>query len=228
DLRTCSAEKLGFSIKSQLGSPSTLLNASKMTNFIYKIEDLFLSGEEICTFNEENKAGKEKIEAILKKGGVLKFIKLDNSIFANNLVLFDSLLPAILGELLLAYYSTKKNSIDDLVGSVVKNNPLNYDLSSSHPFYEYKIKRFLTDIALGMMPSVVWAGNLDATGGYLVVRQDGEVVCYHIYHRNEFEDYLFSNTRLETPSSSRHDFGYVYKHNNELFIKLNLQIRFKK
>jgi len=28
---------LGFSIKSQLGSPSTLLNAGKTTNFIYKI-----------------------------------------------------------------------------------------------------------------------------------------------------------------------------------------------
>lgn len=37
DQRTNQQPTLGFSIKSQLGSPSTLLNAGKTTNFIYKI-----------------------------------------------------------------------------------------------------------------------------------------------------------------------------------------------
>lgn len=40
---------------------------------------------------------------------------------------------------------------------------------------------------LGMMPSKVWTGELDATGGYLVVKDNGEILCYHIYNRNEFE-----------------------------------------
>jgi type II restriction enzyme len=79
-----------------------------------------------------------------------------------------------------------------------------------------------------MMPASVWTGELDATGGYLVVKEDGEVLCYHIYNRNEFEDYLLRNTKLETASSSRHDFGKIYKENYEFFIKLNLQIRFLK
>lgn len=96
-----------------------------------------------------------------------------------------------------------------------------------HPFYQYKIKRFLTDVALGMMPSKVWTGELDATGGYLVVKENGEVLCYHIYNRNEFEDYLFTNTKLETASSTRHEFGKVYIENGQLYFKLNLQIRFK-
>jgi len=76
------------------------------------------------------------------------------------------------------------------------------------------------------MPSKVWSGVLDATGGYLIVKSDGEVLCYHIYNRNEFEDYLFYNTKLETASSTRHDFGTIYKQNNQLYFKLNLQIRF--
>ena len=38
DLRTGMQPLLGFSIKSQLGSPSTLLNPSANTNFIYKVE----------------------------------------------------------------------------------------------------------------------------------------------------------------------------------------------
>jgi type II restriction enzyme len=91
----------------------------------------------------------------------------------------------------------------------------------------YKIKRFLTDIALGMMPSKVWTGEYDATGGYLIVKSDGEILCYHIYNKNEFENYLLSNTKLETASSSRHGFGEIYEENGQQYFKLNLQIRFK-
>ena len=79
-----------------------------------------------------------------------------------------------------------------------------------------------------MMPSKVWTGELDATGGYLVVKEDGEILCYHIYNRNEFEDYLLNNTKLETASSTRHEFGTVYKEGNKQYFKLNLQIRFLK
>lgn len=116
----------------------------------------------------------------------------------------------------------------DLVEQISKDNPLAFDLGENHAFYHYKIKRFLTDIALGMMPSKVWTGELDATGGYLVVKDDGEVLCYQLYNRNDFEDYLLNNTKLETASSSRHNFGSIYNEGDKQFIKLNLQIRFIK
>ncbi|ASY41521.1 hypothetical protein CAV20_05555 [Taylorella equigenitalis] len=45
-------------------------------------------------------------------------------------------------------------------------------------------------------------------------------------NRNDFEDYLLNNTKFETPSTSRHNFGYVYEELGEQRIKLNLQIRF--
>jgi type II restriction enzyme len=106
-------------------------------------------------------------------------------------------------------------------------NPLHFDNQHSHAFYEYKIKRFLTDVALGMMPSKVWTGQYDATGGYLIVKENGDVLCYHIYNRNQFEDYLFENTKLETASSTRHEFGSIYRaEEGALNFKLNLQIRF--
>jgi hypothetical protein len=62
-----------------------------------------------------------------------------------------------------------------------------------------------------MMPSVIWTGQLATTGGYLIVKEDGEIICYHIYNRNEFENYLLKNTKLETASSTRHEFGVIYK-----------------
>ena len=45
--------------------------------------------------------------------------------------------------------------------------------------------------------------------------------------RNQFEDYLFANTKLETASSTRHDFGKIYEEGENYYFKLNLQIRFK-
>ncbi|MFC2658662.1 MAG: HpaII family restriction endonuclease, partial [Segatella sp.] len=54
------------------------------------------------------------------------------------------------------------------------------------------------------------------------------VLCYHFYDRNLFEDYLYYNTRLESPSSSKYEFATLYRgQDGNLYFKLNLQIRFK-
>jgi type II restriction enzyme len=222
--------ELGFSIKSQLGGASTLLNAGKTTNFIYKIENIVLSHDQISKINSIDSRSKikDRIEKITEYSGSLNFISTESSIFGNNLTLIDSSLSKMLSEITKLFFTSGHSKTVDLVSEISKTNPLGYNIETNHPFYHYKIKRFLTDVALGMMPSKVWTGELDATGGYLVVKEDGEVLCYHIYNRNEFEDYLLNNTKLETASSTRHDFGTVYGENGEFFFKLNLQIRFIK
>jgi hypothetical protein len=229
DQRTGLQQSLGFSIKSQLGSPSTLLNAGETTNFIYKIVDTKINQQDIEEINNISSRSKikDRIVEIINRNGKFEFVKTQRSIFSNNLILIDSLLPQILSSIVLNFYSSTHSSTDDLVKFTEEENPLKFDKTDNHLFYSYKIKRFLTDIALGMMPSKVWTGEYDATGGYLVVKADGEILCYHIYNKNDFEDYLLANTKLETASSSRHGFGEIYEENGELFFKLNLQIRFK-
>lgn len=230
DQRTNQQPTLGFSIKSQLGSPSTLLNAGKTTNFIFKISNLKLTQSEIEDVNSISSRSKimDRIDFVLKLNGQFDFVKTEKKIFSNNLILIDSKLPEILSQIIYEFYSSKKSSVFDLVESTNFKNPLKFDNSNEHKFYEYKIKKFLTDIALGMMPSKVWTGQYDATGGYLIIKENGDILCYHIYNRNEFENYLFNNTKLDTASSSRHDFGYIYEENEEFYFKLNLQIRFIK
>lgn len=230
DQRTNQQPTLGFSIKSQLGSPSTLLNAGKTTNFIYKISGQNLTSEEIEEINSISSRSKikDRISQIENKGGKLEFLKTERKIFSNNLVLIDSLLPEILSQIVFDFYSSEYSHLTDLVNSTAEKNPVNFDTENEHKFYEYKIKRFLTDVALGMMPSKVWTGEYDATGGYLIVKDNGEVLCYHIYNRNQFEDYLLNNTKFDTASSSRHGFGKIYQEDGQLYFKLNLQIRFTK
>ena len=229
DLRTGMTPQLGFSIKSQVGNDSTLLNAGKTTNVCYRINGCKLSDAEIESINGINTRQKilDRTKAILRRG-TLQYVSMDDTTFKNNLVLIDSLLPQIVSEILLQCYSTGEYDLRKNTEEVSLRNPMNYDTSNNHAYYEHKIKNLLVASALGMVPHTPWNGKYDANGGYLVVKEDGEVLCYHFYDRNYFEDYLFRNTRLETPSTSRYGFGVIFKgEDGNFYYKLNLQIRFK-
>jgi type II restriction enzyme len=197
-----------------------LLNAGKTTNFIFKISNLKLRESDIIKINSIDSRSKimDRINYVLESKGHFHFVKTEKQIFSNNLILIDSKLPEILSHLVYDFYASKSSGVSDLVENTNSKNPLNFDTSNEHKFYEYKIKRFLTDIALGMMPSKVWTGRYDVTVGYLIVKENGDFLCYHIYNKNEFEDYLFNDTKLDTASSSRHNFGSIYKESVELYL----------
>ena len=224
DINTGYEALQGFSIKSRLGSAPTLINASKATTFIYKIDGQ-ITDEIMEKFNKKGKFD-EKAQILLLNNCFLSYFDMKNSTFKNNLLLIDADLPRICAVML--EYSIVKGikKITEIVQLLKKNNPLHYDLSHGHPFYEYKFKKFLTDSALGMLPATTWNGIADATGGYIIVREDGEVLCYHLFNRNDFENYLINSTKFDTPSTSRHDFGYIYKDKDTYYLNLNLQIRF--
>ena len=231
DRRTKINSEMGFSIKSQLGGDSTLLNASKATNFNFKIVGVDLSDNEITEINAINpKRNKviERVNAIKGKGATLVFDKVDNSVFRNNLVMLDGDLPTIIANLLLEQLNTGVSTLKDLADRITETNPLKYDVEQSSPFYAYKIKHLLTSTALGMMPATAWSGRFDANGGYLVVKNDGEILCYHFYDRNRFEDYLFSNAYLERSSTTKHKYATIVKEaDGTLSFKLNFQVRLK-
>lgn len=227
DLNTGMQPKLGFSIKSMLGGNSTLFNPGNTTNFIYEIlGEGELNIAEINAIEITPKIA-NRISEIRARGFEVKFQNIQSATLQLNLQLIDSDLPQILAELLLLKYSTPGLALlAPTLGQLTINNPLHFDLSQGHPFYEYKIKNFLTDSALGMTPATMWTGQYDATGGIIIVKANGELVCYHIYNRNEFQNYLLNNTRLEQASTSRYNFGDLYRENGRTFLKLNLQVRF--
>ena len=126
---------------------------------------------------------------------------------------------------MVAYYSGHGNTLAELVEKIIASDALNYGKSASET-YTHKVKTLLQDVALGMTPSKPWSGNYDATGGYIIVKANGEIVCFHAYNREAFRDYLLRSTKLETASRSRHNFGHIYREGSDLCIDLNLQIRF--
>lgn len=229
DLRTGMTPLLGFSIKSQLGSASTLLNAGTPTNITYKVVGNDLSDIDI---EEINLVGDHipRMQAILDKGCHLEYSNVEHTTFYNNLLFMDTCMPQFIAECLIADSMPNSTSaIKDAVERVASINPFGFKGKDVVAFYEHKMKVLLLDAALGMTPAAEWKGQYDANGGYLVVRRDGEIVCYHFYNRNDVEDYLYNNTRFERASRTRYNFGSIYRgEDNEVYIKLNLQIRFKK
>ena len=230
DADTVYSPTIGSLIKSELGSYSTLLNAGKTTNFIYKIvqnhSDLIREANEIYKVSggKNHTDVRGRISKIIKENGTLEYRKMNNKVFEDNLVLIDSNMDKIIAETLLYFYKDGISNCNEMVEKLEQENPMNYGNVNA---YRYKFKKFLTAVALGMKHATVWDGLDETTGGYIVVTKEDNVLAYHIYNRNYFEEYLLSNTKYETASTSRHDFGEVYSENGEDFIKLNLQVRFR-
>lgn len=217
--------QLGFSIKSQLGNPSTLLNSGKTTNFIYKISGTIFSPSQISEINGI-KGICNRLAKIKELGGFLGYFDMREDIFKSNLQVIDCQFPLAVSNIVKTYYEESVSSIKDLTMKLSADNPCDFDQTLSHKFYEINMKNLLVSSALGMLPSVIWNDEYEATGGYIIVKEDGEILCYHVYNREKFREYLFGNTKLETGDSGRNDFGKIYKNGNKFFINLNLQIRF--
>lgn len=221
DKMIAQSKPVGFSIKSQVGGASTLLNASRRTNFIYKVQNFNGNLDEINNIESSRKV-RDRLQAIAEAGGVFEFSHIESTVFTRNMRVIDSIMPDILGNMLIDYYSGQGVTMTKLCELLGAKGLHGLGVSE----IGYKVKSFLRAVALGMVPSREWNTRLSTYGGYIIVRDDGMLLCYHLYNDDDFRDYLFNSTKLDTPSTSRHDFGYLYEEDGEVFLKLNLQVRF--
>lgn len=218
--------QLGFSIKSKLGSASTLLNAGKTTNFLYRVTGAELDDDAIAAINAVS-GQRDRMKRLKECGCGLEYAATDNKTFETNLMLVDTAMPKIAACALAEFFMNGISSVKSVTERVAAENPLGLNIDNLGTFYEHKMKTLLVDVALGMTPAKLWTGRYDANGGYLVVRGDGDIVCYHFYLRNEIESYLYNNTRFESASRSRYGYGGMFRgEDGQVYIKLNMQIRF--
>ena len=225
DINTGYSPIVGFSIKSELGNAPTLLNAGKTTNFIYKVTST--NPKVIEEVNDiYNSKGKIDVKGRIRhinNTGKVEYCDMENTVFKDNIILIDSLMDKMIAETLLYFYRDGIIECKQMVQKLETENPFDYGNSNA---YSYKFKKFFAAVALGMRPGTKWDGKDEANGGYIIVTKKGDVVAYHIYNRNYFEEYLLNNTKYEIPSTSRHNFGSIYEINGEKYLNLNLQVRF--
>ena len=221
--------KNGFSIKSTIGSPDSLINASKSTNFIYEIVDENNKSISLKSHNQLENIIKDHQDKFMKNlsfepkeivrelqelGYKFKFIpeKLKDE-FKYNLNLIDSKLPLNLSSLVESYYSLPKRDVKSIEELIYENK---IETKEKNKIIEYLIKS-----AFVMIPSKKWDGIFTNKDGFILVEKDGHVRIIS----NNLEDYIIANYKFDTGSTKRYKIGRVYEEREKVFIQLNLQIR---
>ncbi|MGK0270028.1 MAG: hypothetical protein ACI88H_000661 [Cocleimonas sp.] len=247
DIMTGFENEVGFSIKSQHSSAASLINASGQTLFQYKIKCkenysvADIQASLAARVHDENgeslKVGpKERVSKLVTAGFDLEFEVVKSDFFRENLQLIDSSMDVFLADCLLVFMQNRISGLAEIVELVSTRNPCKFKASCPErqlDFYKYKMKRLIVDAALGMQPKAPWTGVYDASGGYIVVKSTGDVVCYHLYNWNALQDYLFNHLRFETPTSTgtgtkaAFNYGLYYSAENKHFMDICLQLRFK-
>lgn len=251
DHRLSKETDLGFSIKSLLGEDSTLFNTGPGNNFVFEIENNLKTS--VDEFNKETykpSGGMSKITARLQKidselNLKIQFFEIQSKQLWRNLKMIDGDLPGVLGYALFYRWIYRDPSLLNISKILEEKDPLNFynGEKSEQKLYEYKLKRFLAECAMGMTSETPWHGIYDATGGVIIAKKDGDIVCFHIYDFNLFREYLINNTIFEQSSTGEDEhnpgylrtkkgtkkyyYGWLYKEDEKLYFKINLQIRFK-
>lgn len=250
DHRLAKEADLGFSIKSLLGEDSTLFNTGLGNNFIYGImtnKTISIPEFNELTYKPEGKISKLtfRLQKLINDySAVIKFKGIQSPQLWRNLKMVDGDLPAIIGYCLLYRWIDRTAVLSELVTLLENRDPLEFYSGepSEQKLYGYKLKKFLAECAMGMTSEKPWQGIYDATGGVIICKQDGDIVCFHIYDFNLFREYLLNNTKLEQPSTGEDEdnpgtprttkgtkkyyYGWLYEENEEILFKINLQVRF--
>ncbi len=224
-----------------LNSDTILFDTGNYANFIFKVNGLAhdfdlrninppISGEHSYKITELA----WRLNELERLGFEIRFHSIQSDKLKLNLELIDSRLPEILGYLVYCKSKYDTVSIVDLLSLLKAKNPLKLDFEGGHPIYEVKLKAFLSECAFGLRCDNVWTGTNGLVNDIIIVKKSGKANHYNPYLINSFQDYLLNSARVDhanfykdCDNAKMQKFGWVYENNGELFIKLNLQIRFK-
>ena len=228
DGQTAIVSIMGFSIKSKFGQNPTLFNAGSSSQYLYKLtgcDDTMM--DEFNAITENGGRGWSKCKTYLSDHGILmEFAHTQNPIYNDNLFLVRESMAKIMA------WCVKDRLIDspghfevmETVERMIAANPLG--VPGARVYYEKAIKDFLMAGFTGMTAGKEWDGKEQVNGGYIVVMDDGDVICYHSSDRESFRDYLYKNTHFEYVSADKYLWSRIVKIDGEYYIPLNLSVRF--
>lgn len=214
--------ELGFSIKSFAGGNPSLFNANKSsTAFRMEVSPNDVSQKTLLNKSVSTKrTWFDRVMMIENSGFNLAPAGARGPVFAKSLQLFGQHFDSAIGGLLLIRAKTKINDVKRCAKILCEESGLDPAI------LENQLKSFLKAAALGLTGSKGWDGKLGMHGGYLVLKSDMSLVYIGVQNDDEFKEYLFNNAYFDSPGYDRHQFGFIYDENDQLYFDLNLQLRF--
>ena len=192
---------------------STLFNASAdNTNFVFKVEGP-INDEVMNEFNNiysiRNKTNKitgekeaqeevaigDRMRFLKSLGCDLKFEKMCVENAERNLVLSGGAeLPTVLAFMLKTYYFDGEGKVENssliyALNNAIEENVAGYSFGNIESMYYRKISTLLYDMFTGMRLSSAWDGRSSVNGGYIIAKNNGDVLAYHSCMADEFKDF---------------------------------------
>lgn len=191
----------GFSIKSHLGSASSLFNSSLASNFLYEV--VGCDEREMHEINGNHISSETgMIEYIRNNANLSLEFKGTSSEFKNNLDFIELTMPEILNCAILTqirYYDrAESNKTKDIIEKVAQKNPVG--VRQPQRWYEAKMKDFLFASFSGLTASESWDGRKRLSGGYIDVAKNGGMLYYRAVSDDVFSTYLYEHTFFDRPS----------------------------
>lgn len=226
------APPTGFSIRSRIGRINPLLDGGRTANIKFELTGAKFPNPTVNKVNalETPDEVADRMMMIERLGGILKYSDVADRVFRCNLLMIDLHFPRLLGEMLRIMHLDGVTRINELTEIMKNINPLKIkdELINKHHFYEFKMKQFLSALALGMRPAKIYNGTDSAVEGIILVAGNGQLYCYHKSDKKTFEDFLYYNTRFEKGSTEKDKYGFLEKENGIFYFKLNAKIGFLK
>ena len=229
DGQTAIVSVMGFSIKSKFGHNPTLFNAGSSSQYLFRLsgcDDTIMKEFNGITDGKGGRAWGCCVQYLRSHRIGAEFARTQYPIYGENLYLVRESMARIMAwcvhDRLLA--GEPEHRVKETVERMAAANPLG--VGNPDIYYEKAIKDFLMAGFTGMTAGSKWDGKEQVNGGYIVVMDDGDVICYHSNDRESFRDYLYRNTYFEYVSADKYNWGYIVKIDGEYYLPLNISVRF--
>lgn len=206
-----------FSLKSFIGKNPTILNSSQHSTRI-QIQIEGVDEHKLIALKNKKYKARENMKELMTLNANLKTAQFSETMESNmnQLNVKESLLYAVILHFTKGFKeASKMNELEKRLETVEEKNKFNL-----------AIKRLLRASLTGMNPAEYWDGIAKMSDNFLLKRSDGS--CDAFVGKNTVESYLYDFCYMDTPSQSRHDYGYLYHKEGKWFIDLNFQIRLSK
>lgn len=227
DLESGFRSYLTFSIWPTFGESKNLLKDDGIIDFIYEVRNLDINDENLKDLVEkisQYECFNNKTIRLKAFGGMFRFKKIENDIFESNLRLIDSLLPEYLAELLLNSYTLDISNGKELIEFIYDDSFEKLYLPLSKQIIEYKIRIFLMTLISGMPINAVWKGNLDDSKGFIILKENGDLLGFHLYNQEDFQEFLFKNAEFGFRNDKGLHDNYFFIRDDKLYFDLGLEL----